>query len=174
MPAVPDQLDLERHRDLEGRANEVRIRRVLLVAIFAVAVAALVNFFGQHPSTASAENPAASLTLSSPTRLRGGLIFQVRIEVLAKRRLEHPEIVLSHGWFDAMTLNTTQPEPMNEATRDGSVVLSYDALAQGRSLIVWLQFQVNPTNIGNHDQDIELDDGPTPVLTLRRSVTVFP
>jgi hypothetical protein len=52
--------------------------------------------------------------------------------------------------------------------------LSYDKLQAGQSLAVWLYFQVNPTNVGSHKEDISLYDGSTPLTRIRRSVTVFP
>jgi hypothetical protein len=174
MADAPGNLQLERDRDLVGRSNEAWVRRGLLALVALFVLAALLNTFGQRSSRASASSPAASMTVSSPTRLRGGLIYQVRFEIEAKQRLEQPKLVLGRGWFDGLTLNTTVPEPANELTRDGRVVLVYDALPAGAELVVWLQFQVNPTKVGSATQTVELDDGDTPVLALERSLKIFP
>ncbi|MFN2470636.1 MAG: hypothetical protein ABR583_06540 [Gaiellaceae bacterium] len=40
--------------------------------------------------------------------------------------------------------------------------------------MLFLHFQVNPTNVGRHPADVELHDGETPLLRLDRTVTVFP
>ena len=37
-----------------------------------------------------------------------------------------------------------------------------------------MQFQVDPTNIGRRAQNVELDDGDTTILRVRRTLTIFP
>jgi hypothetical protein len=37
-----------------------------------------------------------------------------------------------------------------------------------------MQFQTNPTNIGHRPQTVWLYDGPRLLLTLHRTITVFP
>jgi hypothetical protein len=174
MPDIPSYLDLERNRDLTGRSREPWIRRAVLTLVLAFVVAALLNTFGQGSSSAGAGNSAASLKLTSPERLRGGLIFQARVEVRARRDLSKPTLVLNRDWFDGMTLNTAIPQGTSQLNHDGQVVNTYDSLEAGESLIVWLEFQVNPTALGTRHPEIELYDGSTHLLGLRRSVTVFP
>ena len=71
-------------------------------------------------------------------------------------------------------MNSTEPDPMSEATRDGRVVLSYDALDAGDTLTVWMQFEVNPTNRGRHGYGVELDDAEQRVARIDRRITIFP
>ena len=52
--------------------------------------------------------------------------------------------------------------------------MTFPALKAGRSLVVWIYFQVNPTNLGNRSQDVELDDGTRQLASIHRSVTVWP
>jgi hypothetical protein len=33
---------------------------------------------------------------------------------------------------------------------------------------------VNPTNVGHRSQNVELDDGNAKLLTIKRSITIFP
>jgi hypothetical protein len=73
-----------------------------------------------------------------------------------------------------MSVNSIEPQPSTESSNSGSVVLSYDKLQSGQSLVVWLYFQVNPTNVGSRDEDIALYDGKTQLARIERSVTVFP
>ena len=137
-------------------------------------ILALLNVFGQDPSTSSADSPQASLSVTAPKALRGGLIFQVRVNIVAHRTLAKPQIVMSRGWWQEMSVNSIEPQPSNESTSNGAVVLSYDQLQAGQSLVVWLYYQVNPTNVGGHSEDIALYDGPNPLTRIKRSVTVFP
>jgi hypothetical protein len=39
---------------------------------------------------------------------------------------------------------------------------------------VFLQFSVNPTNVGRRSTDVVLQDGETPLAHIDRAVTVFP
>jgi hypothetical protein len=171
---APGTLSLKRNRDLIGRGRHPWYRRVLLALVAALPILALLNVFGQHPSTSSADSPAASLSVTAPSRLRGGLIFQVRVRVTAHQDIKQPQLVMSRGWWESMSENSISPDPSNQSTSNGSVVLSYDKLQAGQSLIVWLYFQVNPTNVGHRSESISIDDGQTQLAHIDRSVTVFP
>ncbi len=172
---LPDGITLERNRDLKkGRQLGVWVRRALLCAIAAMPVLALLDFFGQKPSTSSAAGPAASMSVTAPSRLRGGLIFQARVRVVAHTEIKQLQLEFDRGWWNSMSVNSVAPEPSNETSHDGKVVLAYGDLPAGQSLICWLYFQVNPTNVGNRREDVSLLDGSTQLLHVHRSLTIFP
>ncbi|MEA2315614.1 MAG: hypothetical protein QOI03_2306 [Solirubrobacteraceae bacterium] len=174
MEDVPEGITLERNRDLVGRLRHVLYRRALLCLIAVLPVLALLNVFGQRPTTSTAVAPAASLRVTAPARLRSGLIFQVRVEVTAHRDIGEPAVVFDRGWWESMSVNSIVPEPTQESSRNGQVVLTYGKLAAGRTLIAWIYFQVNPTNVGKRREDVEIDDGTVPLARLHRSLTIFP
>jgi hypothetical protein len=149
----------------------LRARWGLMSLFGAITALAAIGFFGQRQSESAATGAAGTLRLSAPQVVRGGLFFQSRIGIRARRPIEHPRIVLSSGWLEQMQLNSTAPDAMSEAGRDGRVVLSYDGLDGGERLVVWLQFQVNPTNVGRRSYDVELDDGDTPIARVDRAIT---
>lgn len=171
---LPDGLTLERNRDLRGRGGHAWYRRALLCGVAVLPVLALLNVFGQHPTTTIAHSPVADLTVTAPARLRSGLIFQVRVKVAARQDISHPQLVFTRGWWESMSENSLEPQPSNESTQDGDVVLSYDKLSAGRTLIVWLYFQVNPTNVGNRREDVVLEDASRLITHVHRSLTIFP
>jgi hypothetical protein len=171
---VPDLLTLRRHRDLVGRESRPWSRRFLLLLLAAMLVLALANVFGQHPGTARAESSDAALELNAPTRLRGGLMFMGRFRIEARRELQHATLVLDPGWVESITLNTVEPSPVGEASRDGRLALDFGHVAAGASVLAFLQFQVNPTNVGRRSQAVELHDGERRLLRLDHDVTVFP
>jgi hypothetical protein len=171
---LPEGLTLQRNRDLQGRAGHVWYRRVLLGLIAVLPVLALLNVFGQHPTTTSAHTLSADLAVTAPARLRSGLIFQVRVQVTARQDIAKPQLVFDRGWWDSMSENSLEPNPSSQTNLDGRVVLSYNKLAAGKTLIVWLYFQVNPTNVGKRREDVELDDGSTMLTRVHRSLTIFP
>jgi hypothetical protein len=149
-------------------------RRATLTVLGAVVVAALLNRFGQRPVERTAHAPAAAMTLTAPSDVRGGLLFQSRLDIRAVRAMQHPRIVLDPGWTEGMQVNSIEPQPTSEATRDGRVVLSYDTLQAGDVLRVWLQFQVNPTNVGHRSYAVELDDAERPVARLSPTLRSWP
>ncbi len=171
---APDGLSVERSRDLQGRSGHVWYRRALLGVIAVLPILALLNVFGQRPTTTSAHTLAADLAVTAPARLRSGLIFQVRVKVTAHQDLAKPQLVFDPGWWESMSENSMAPNPSSETNENGRIVLSYNKLAAGHSLLAWLYFQVNPTNVGNRREDVELDDGATPITQVHRSLTIFP
>jgi hypothetical protein len=150
------------------------VRRALLALLAIVVLAALLNRFGQRPAESTARVPAATMRLTAPKTVRGGLFFQSRLDVRAAAAIDHPRLVLENGWLEGMQVNSIEPAPVGETTRDGRVVLSYDALEPGDVMRVWLQFEVNPTNVGRRSYAIALDDAERPIARLDHTITVLP
>jgi hypothetical protein len=150
------------------------VRRAVMTLFCAIAVLALLDIFGQRTSDSSAASPAATMQLSAPSVVRGGLFFQSRLEVRATREIAFPRIVLDDGWLEGMQFNSVEPAPASEASRDGRVVFTYDKLEPGDVLRVWMQFEVNPTNLGRRSYGVELDDASTRLARIDRSITVLP
>ncbi|HET9214869.1 MAG TPA: hypothetical protein VFN93_08945, partial [Gaiellaceae bacterium] len=107
-------------------------------------------------------------------RLRGGLFFQGRFTIRARDAIENATIVLAPGWLENMHINTIEPAPTEEASRDGGLALSFGPLAAGDELVLYLQFQVNPTNVGRRSADVGLYDGQELLARVDRTVTVLP
>jgi hypothetical protein len=160
----------------ESRSTPVGLwtRRAVL-ALFAVIVAlALLDRFGQGTSESAAPGPAGTLRVLAPEIARGGLLFQSRIEIRARRDIELPRVVLDRGWLEGMQINSIEPAAGSESSRSGRVVLSYDKLAAGDLLRIFLSFQVNPTYVGRRSYGVELDDGRVQIARVNRSLTVLP
>lgn len=172
--ALPPGLLRDRHVELVGRHRGAWGRRIGLGVLLAGILVGLGNGFGQASSTTSQDAPAATLRVRGPARVRGGLLFQVRIDVVARRALTQPKLVLGPGWNDGLTINTIEPSPAGEASRGGRLVLTFDSLQPGESLTLWLEYQANPTHVGTTAQDLELDDRNTVLAAVHRSLTVFP
>jgi hypothetical protein len=171
---APDMLTLRRHRDLAGREKRPHARWVLLSLVAVFCLVGVLNAFGQRPQTEAVAAPAAKLKLYSPKRVRSGLYFEARFHIYAMRDLEHATLVLDPGWLEGMTLNTVEPSPVGEASRDGRLAFELGHIPAGQDYLFFLQFQVNPTNVGRRSQDVQLYDGDELLLTVDRSVTIFP
>ena len=174
MTDVPDTIVLKRDRDLEGRGGEIWVRRGLFALVVLVPVLALFNVFGQRPTSARETSPEASLKVYAPTRIRGGLLYEARFTIRAKQEVKQATLVLEPGWLEGTTVNTIEPSPIGEGSHDGKLVLELGHVPAGQTYALFMQFQVNPTNVGHRSQDVELTDGETHLLTIHRDVTIFP
>ncbi len=174
MADAPETIVLEKHRDLEGRRKHVWIRRGVLAVFALIPVLAILNVFGQRPATARASADAATLDLYAPTHVRGGLLYEARFHIFARRELKEATLLLDPGWAEGVTINTVEPSPIGEGSTDGKLTFELGHVPAGEEFILFMQFQVNPTTVGHHDQDVELRDGDTHLVTIDREVTVFP
>ena len=173
--AAPDEIVLSRDRDLRGREKDIWIRRLLLTLVAVVPVLALFNLFGQRPATSKASVPAATLSVYAPTRLRGGLLWEGRFHITAHQEIKNAILELGTGWAEGMSINTIEPSPVSEASNSGRLSLELGHIGAGKSFILFMQFQVNPTNIAlGRKQTVWLNDGTDRLLTFSRDVTIFP
>ena len=174
MAEQPDGVVLRRHRDLEGRRWHPWLRRGLLGLIALVLVLGLFDVFGQATSTTRAQAGAATLSVSAPGAVRGGLLFQARITTEAHTELRDATLVLNQAWLDGLTVNTIEPSPLNEASRDGNLAFDLGHLPAGSKHVLYLDYQVNPNTVGSRTLRLELQDGETPVTSLERTLRIFP
>jgi hypothetical protein len=167
---------LEPYRDLSGSGRDYDpwVRRGVLLLLGLLVLAALLNRFGQRPTISSGASPSAALEVQSPENLRGGLIFEARFTITARERLAKPTLILQRGWFESISVNSIVPDAAQQDARDGRVRLTNPPLAAGSSRVVWIYFQVNPTNLARRSQDVVLADGSRRLAAVHRSVTVWP
>lgn len=169
----PQFLTLEEHRDAAHR-YELAARRTVLVVLLLLAGVALLGLLGQKPAHSTGVADEATLEVSAPTRLRGGLFYQGRFTIRAQEEIESATLVLDRGWLDGMHVNTIEPTPVGEASREGRLALDFGRVAADDFIVAYLQFQVNPTTVGRRSQGVELHDGETPLAAVDRTVTIFP
>jgi len=169
----PEGLTLDRHRDLAGTRRPI-FREVLLGFVCAILLLGLVNVFGQVNIVDVAEGSDARFEVSAPTKLRGGLFFQARYRIEAVREIAEATLVLDSGWLEDITLNTVEPAPIGEASRDGDIALELGRIPPGGSYNLYLHFQVNPTAIGVRSQDVALYDGERLIASFDRDAIVWP
>jgi hypothetical protein len=143
-----------------------------LVAV--LPILALFNLFGQRPQNMTGHAPAAEFNVYAPTKLRGGLIYMARFRITAKQDLKKANLILAPGWAESITINTIEPSPIGEGSSDGRLVLQLGHVPAGKTHTLFMDFQVNPTNVGHRSQDVTLADGDTALVTLHRAVTVYP
>jgi hypothetical protein len=169
----PQCISLEFHRD-NDHLVERAIRWFVIAALLLMALAALANVFGQHHILLVARSDAATVRVSAPRALRSGLLYQGKFQVEAHDRLRRPTLVLAPGWWDAMSVNSIEPQPTRSSSRDGSIAMEFDPLAAGSTLTVYVYLQVNPTTAGRRDQSVALRDGSRVLASIDHTVNVFP
>jgi hypothetical protein len=174
MEMLPHGLSRDRHVELKGRRGEPWARRVFIGVLALVVAAALLGAAGQSHTTGRAQAPAATLTVKAPTRVRGGLFFQGRFDIVAREPIGKPRLVLGNGWTEEMQLNTIEPSPTSETSNAGELELEYDPLHTGDHLTIWLQFEVNPTGAGHRKRDATLLDGDRVLARVPAEITVLP
>ena len=174
MADVPSSVVLKRDRDLDGRAHQIWYRRGIFAVFLVIPVLALFNVFGQRPETSQTTAAGATLKVYAPSRVRGGLIYEARFTITAHRDLKEAALVLDPGWLEGMTLNTIEPSPIGEGSENGRLRLELGHIPAGQVYRLFMDFQVNPTNIGHRSQNVEFDDGDTKLFEIERSITVFP
>jgi hypothetical protein len=170
----PQGIVLTHDRDLESRRWQIWVRRGLLIIPMAIVLAALLGAFGQNDIASSSASPVAALRVDAPEHLRGGLLFESRFDIQARSDIADARLVLDDGWLEGMSINTIEPSPVSETSRDGKLQLDLGRLAAGDAYRLYMQFQVIPTNVGSRSADVTLLDGDTPLLTVHRSITVLP
>jgi hypothetical protein len=172
---APDTLTLVENRDLRGRRQRLLwARRAGLTLLALVPLLALVNLFGQRPATSSASTAAARLQVYAPTRARSGVVYAARFTVFAAHELKRATLVLDPGWAEAYTVNGEAPTPVSEGSNEGKLVLLLGHIPKGGHYTEFLSLQVNPTNVGRRNQRVWLYDGSQRLLTVNRTVTVWP
>jgi hypothetical protein len=172
--ATPDGIVLRRHLYLEQRAWQLSFRRAVIALLAVVTLAALLGAFGQEPATTSARSARATLTVASPDRVRGGLMFTTAFTIEARQPIDHPVLVLDGGWFDGMQVNSIVPQPKDETSVGGRTVLTLERVPAGGRQVYYIGFQVNPTTLGRKTQDVRLRDGSRTLLAIKRTFTVLP
>ena len=172
--ARPDEITLNRHRDLEGRRSEVWIRRGILAALAVVPLLAVINLFGQRATTSTAAAGQGTLQVHAPRAVRPGVIYQAVFTIAAKSELKDAALVLHSEWVDGMTVNSIVPAPVSETSQNGSVRLEVGRIAAGSHYKLFIYYQVNPTTFGRKSQAVELVDGNQVVGSINRTMTVYP
>jgi len=171
---IPDRIVLKEHRDLEGRAHRVWYRRALVTLLVVFIALGAFNVFGQRPAGTTVHSREASLELYAPTKVRGGVFFEARFTITAHRDVKNAILQLSPGWQESLQMNTIEPVPLGQGSRDGDLLFTLGHIPAGQKYRLFLQFQVNGTNVGRRRADVTLYDGATKLGAIHRTVTVFP
>jgi len=83
--------------------------------------------------------------------------------------------VLDPGWAEGIGINTIEPSPLGQASKNGRLSFDLGHIPKGGQFILFMQFQVNATNVAwRRAQNVELDDGAKRILVIHHQVTIYP
>jgi len=167
-------LALDRQRHLDREHHSAIYRRLGLSLLALICLLGVLNLFGQRSTLTRVDGSAASLTVNSPERLRGGLVFTSEITVIAHQKLGDAQVQLSSDWFRGMTFNGVAPQPNNMSSNGDSVTLDYGPIDTGQSMPFWISWQTNPTTLGARSEKVSVSDGSSQLVSMQRSLLVFP
>jgi hypothetical protein len=139
-----------------------------------VPVCALLNVFGQRPETSTASTARARLQVYAPTSARGGVMYAARFRIDAVHDVKKATLILDPGWADQYTVNGVSPQPIGEGSDNGKLTFTLGHIPQGQHYTLYVSLQVNPTNVGHHDQSVWLYDGNQQLAVIHREITIWP
>ena len=114
-------------------------------------------------------------SIAAPSRLRSGVLYEARFTIFARHELKNALILLSPGWSEGQQMNTIEPVPAVQASRDGDLLFTLGHIAKGKHYRLFLQFQVNPTNVAWHrPANVALYDSGALVLRIHHTLTIYP
>ena len=73
-----------------------------------------------------------------------------------------------------MTINTIEPAPNPEQSEHGRLALFLGSINAGDKWTDYLEFQVNPTSVGERNGNVALYNGTRRLVSLAKPATVFP
>ena len=141
---LPHFLEIGRHRDRAGRGRYQWIKRGIITLFVVFIAAAFFNVFGQRAVATTTSASGTTLRLTTPRALRLGLIYQTSIDITSAHAIHTPVMVLSSGWFDGATLNSSEPSAVAENHRPAGVAFAYSGIPRGGHVSLWFQWSVNP------------------------------
>ena len=117
---------------------------------------------------------AATLAVTTPDRLRNGMLFETRISAQAKRPIEDAVIAIPSAMWRDMTVNTMVPAPAEEEFVAGEFRFHFGPLEPGETLTLKVDGQVNPPRYSSSSGRLRLLDGEAELAVLPLSLKVIP
>jgi len=98
----------------------------------------------------------------------------MRFRVNSHAPLEDVTIAITPSLMQDMTINTLSPGPEKESFGTGGVRWSYGPLDKGKTLVVKIDGQINPSLFGGTKGAVALYDGDRRLGALPVSIRVLP
>jgi hypothetical protein len=140
-----------------------------------VMAAALFGWLGGAPAPARrVTSAAATLAVTTPDRLRNGMMFETRISAVAKRAVGDAVIAVPAAMWRDVTVNGMIPEPVEEEFAGGEFRFHFGPLDAGETLGLKIDGQLNPPRYSTSIGRLRLLDGEAELAALPLSLKVIP
>lgn len=156
-PRLPDGLRPAHQRPgrWDGAASPLAF--LLLGGAMLLALSGQVG--GAAPHVQAARLAGADLVVESPSVLRNGEFFELRIGVVAHRELADMVVALDPPLWRNVTINTMVPAAEREEFSGERIRLHYGPVDAGARREVKIDGQLNPAHVGKAVGAIYLYDG---------------
>ena len=156
-----------------GSGRHVIWWRVGLIAL--VLAAALLGLLGGAPApTTRVASAAATLAITTPDRLRNGMLFETRVSALAKRPIGDAVIAIPAALWRDMTVNNMIPAPAEEEYVGGEFRFHFGPLEPGEELALKIDGQINPPRYSSSGGRLRLLDGEGELAAVPLRIKVIP
>lgn len=146
-----------------------------LVVLGAVMIAALLGAFGGGKSQPVANaSAAARLEVTTPTTIRNGEFFEMRVRIEARRPIGKAVLVVPAALWRDMTVNSMLPGPAEEKVEDGAYRFDYGTMSPGDVLDIKFDGQINPPLFAGTRGTVELHDDAQPIAAIPLRIRVLP
>jgi hypothetical protein len=146
----------------------------LLVLGSLMAAAALGAFGGEGLDTTAVDGAGARLVVEAPDTLRNGEFYEMRVYVTPSRPVGDLVLSVDAGLWRQTTQNSMLPAAAEEGFEDGAFHFSYGAAEAGRTILVKMDFQLNPSLLGDVAGRIRVLDGSQDLAALPLEIEVRP
>ena len=162
----------ERHKSGDSNPHVIWWRVGLIALVLVVALFGLLG--GAPAPTTRTTGAAATLAVTTPDRLRNGMLFETRVSAAARRPIEDAVIAIPIAMWRDMTVNSMIPAPAEEEFIGGEFRFHFGPLGAGEALSLKIDGQVNPPRYSGSSGRLRLLDGEVELAVLPLSLKVIP
>jgi len=146
--------------------------KIILGGVLAIAMTGSLGGSPDHPR--SRTGTSGTITLSAPTTLRNGEIFEISADLSAPRNIDQPVFAMSAELLRHLTFNTMTPEPTGQAYADGMVEFQFEPLAAQEVLHFRMSGQSNPTLRGGNQGIVQFRNAERELVTMPLRIRILP
>lgn len=152
-----------------------RANPAALIVLLVVMVAGLSGILGGYaPRHYKSESADIILNVRTPDTLRNGMVFEMLIEVEARKPVKALVIGISHELWRNMTINTALPSGEKEESRNGFYRFSFSELRPGHTFTFKIDGQINPSLRNNAYGTVRIYDGDRSLANIAIHTKVLP
>jgi hypothetical protein len=169
--ARPDGIDdhVERRSSLHHHADTLS-----LLVLGGIVLWGLSGFAGSRTHEHAADASALKLSVTTPSLIRNGELYETTIDVAARRRIGKLVIGVTPALWRETTVNSMTPAPADESSEGGLFRFVYGPVKAGDSFQVKIDLQINPSLFGDNAGRVVAFDGDERLAEVPLRLRVLP